>query len=47
MDLLPAREDVIAFIQAGANGFIVKDATIEDFVRTIRSVADGADVVPP
>jgi two-component system nitrate/nitrite response regulator NarL len=40
-------EDVIAFIQAGANGFIVKDATIEDFVRTIRSVAEGADVVPP
>jgi two-component system nitrate/nitrite response regulator NarL len=47
MDLLPAQEDVIAFIQAGANGFIVKDATIEDFVRTIRSVAEGADVVPP
>jgi len=47
MDLLPAQEDVIAFIKAGANGFIVKDATIDDFVRTIRSVADGADVVPP
>jgi len=47
MDLLPAQEDVIAFIKAGANGFIVKDATIEDFVRTIRSVAEGADVVPP
>ena len=47
MDLLPAQEDVIAFIKAGANGFIVKDATNEDFVRTIRSVAEGADVVPP
>jgi DNA-binding NarL/FixJ family response regulator len=47
MDLLPAQEDVIEFIKAGANGFIVKDATIEDFIRTIRSVADGADVVPP
>jgi DNA-binding NarL/FixJ family response regulator len=47
MDLLPEREDIIAFIQAGANGFIVKDATIDDFVRTIRSVAEGADVVPP
>ena len=46
MDLLPAQEDVIAFIRAGANGFIVKDATVEDFVRTIRSVAEGADVVP-
>ena len=47
MDLLPAQEDIIAFIKAGANGFIVKDATIEDFVRTIRSIAEGADVVPP
>ena len=46
MDLLPAQEDVIAFIKAGANGFIVKDATLEEFVKTIRSVADGADVVP-
>jgi two-component system nitrate/nitrite response regulator NarL len=46
MDLLPAQEDVIAFIKAGANGFIVKDATVEDFVMTIRSVADGVDVVP-
>lgn len=47
MDLLPAREDIIGFIKAGANGFIVKDATVEDFVRTIRSVAEGIDVVPP
>ena len=47
MDLLPAQEDVIEFIKAGANGFIVKDATVEDFIRTIRSVAEGADVVPP
>lgn len=47
MDLLPAREDIIGFIKAGAKGFIVKDATLEDFVRTIRSVAEGADVVPP
>ena len=47
MDLLPAQEDVIAFIRAGASGFLVKDATTDDFVRTIRSVAQGADVVPP
>jgi DNA-binding NarL/FixJ family response regulator len=46
MDLLPAQEDVIRFIKAGASGFIVKDATIDDFVRTIRTVAEGTDVVP-
>ena len=47
MDLLPAPEDVIEFVKAGANGFIMKDATVEDLVSTIRSVALGADVVPP
>jgi DNA-binding NarL/FixJ family response regulator len=46
MDLLPVQEDVIEFVRAGANGFIVKDATIDDFVKTIRSVAQGSDVVP-
>ncbi len=47
MDLLPAHQDVIEFIKAGASGFIVKDATVEDFFRTIRSVDGGTDVVPP
>jgi DNA-binding NarL/FixJ family response regulator len=46
MDLLPAQQDVIEFIKAGASGFIVKDATVTDFVNTIRSVALGAKVVP-
>ena len=47
MDLLPAQDDVIAFIKAGASGFIVKDATLDDFLGTIRSVAEGGTVVPP
>jgi RNA polymerase sigma factor (sigma-70 family) len=47
MDLLPAPEDVIEFVKAGANGFVMKDATIDELVSTIRSVALGADVVPP
>ena len=46
MDLLPAQQDVIEFIKAGASGFIVKDATVDDFVKTIRAVAQGANVVP-
>jgi len=28
-------------------GFILKDATFEDFIATIRSVADRAQVLPP
>ncbi|HEY6924403.1 MAG TPA: response regulator transcription factor [Steroidobacteraceae bacterium] len=47
MDLLPAPEEVIAYIKAGAKGFIMKDATIENFVSTVRSVARGSDVIPP
>jgi DNA-binding NarL/FixJ family response regulator len=47
MDLLPAPEEVIEFVQAGANGFVMKDASVEDLASTIRSVALGADVVPP
>jgi DNA-binding NarL/FixJ family response regulator len=46
MDLLPVQEDFGAFIKAGASGFIVKDATLEELVATLRSVAEGVDVVP-
>jgi len=47
MGLLPIQEDVAAFVRAGASGFIMKDASLDDFLRTIRAVADGADVLPP
>ena len=47
MDLLPAPEEVIAYVKAGAKGFIMKDATIENFVGTVRSFAQGSDVIPP
>ena len=47
MGLLPLHEDVAAFVQAGASGFIMKDASFEDFLRTIRAVADGVEVLPP
>ena len=46
MDLLPVHEDIRAFIQAGVFGFIMKDATLEELANTIRSVADGARVLP-
>ena len=47
MGLLPAHEDFLEFIRAGVSGFILKDATIEEFVTTIRAVADGVSVLPP
>jgi DNA-binding NarL/FixJ family response regulator len=47
MDLLPVHEELAEFVNAGVAGFILKDATFEDFVGTIRSVADGVRVLPP
>jgi DNA-binding NarL/FixJ family response regulator len=47
MDLLPVHEELAEFVNAGVAGFILKDATLEDFVGTIRSVAAGARVLPP
>ena len=46
MDLLPVHEEIAEFVNAGVAGFILKDATFEEFVGTIRSVADGARVLP-
>src|SRR5438876_752185 len=46
MDLLPAPEEVVAYVKAGAKGFIMKDATVGDCVGTVRSVARGSDVIP-
>ncbi len=46
MDLLPVHEEIAEFVNAGVAGFILKDATFEDFVGTIRSVAEGARVLP-
>lgn len=46
MDLLPDHEDVVDFVQAGVFGFVMKDATLDELVNTIRSVAGGARVLP-
>jgi two-component system nitrate/nitrite response regulator NarL len=46
MGLLPAQEDVANYVRAGASGFIMKEATAEDFFATIRAVAGGAEILP-
>jgi DNA-binding NarL/FixJ family response regulator len=47
MDLAPVHGDVVQYVKAGASGFILKDTTLEDFIVTIRAVADGGEVLPP
>ena len=46
MYLLPAQTDVMGLIEAGVSGFLLKEATFEDLLRTIRLVAVGTKVLP-
>lgn len=46
MGLLPIQEDVANFVRAGASGFIMKDASLEELFATIRTVAAGGEVLP-
>ena len=47
MDLAPVQADILQYVKAGANGFILKDASLKEFLITIRSVAEGSTVLPP
>jgi DNA-binding NarL/FixJ family response regulator len=47
MDLAPVQADILQYVKAGANGFILKDASLKDFLITIRTVAEGSTVLPP
>jgi DNA-binding NarL/FixJ family response regulator len=47
MDLIPLQTDVFEFVEAGVSGFILKDASIAEFLKTIRSVYQGHQVLPP
>ena len=46
MDLIPVNEDIVQFVNAGVSGFVLKDATFDEFVATIRTVAAGGKVLP-
>jgi DNA-binding NarL/FixJ family response regulator len=47
MGFVPSQSDVVEFVEAGAAGFILKDATVKEFLGTIRSVARGEKILPP
>jgi len=47
MGLIPSQSDIVEFVEAGASGFILKDASVREFLATIRSVAKGIKVLPP
>jgi len=47
MGLIPSQLDIVELVQAGAAGFILKDATIGEVLGTIRAVARGMKILPP
>jgi len=46
MDILPEETDIVEFVKAGGAGLILKSASIDDFIKTIRKVAQGENVLP-
>ena len=47
MGLVSTQLDVVEFVQAGVSGFVMKDATRNDVLMTIRTVAKGGKIIPP
>lgn len=47
MGLIPSQSDIVEIVEAGASGFILKDAGVNDFLQSLRSVAKGVKVLPP
>lgn len=47
MDLAPVQPSLVEYVHAGVAGFVLKDATFDDFLRTIRAVAQGRKILPP
>lgn len=47
MDVLPEHVDIVEFVRAGGRGFILKNASIAEWIDTIEAVASGETVLPP
>jgi DNA-binding NarL/FixJ family response regulator len=47
MDLAPFQPALVEYVRAGVSGFVLKDATLLEFLHAIREVARGTKVLPP
>jgi two-component system, NarL family, nitrate/nitrite response regulator NarL len=47
LDLMPVHEDIVDLVNAGAAGFVMRDASLEELLSTIVAVAEGQHVLPP
>jgi len=46
MDLIPVTEEILELVNVGVSGFVLKDASFDEFVATVRAVAAGDKVLP-
>jgi DNA-binding NarL/FixJ family response regulator len=46
MGLIPVKSEILGLVKEGVAGFVLKDASIADFVTAIRAVAAGRKVFP-
>jgi DNA-binding NarL/FixJ family response regulator len=46
MGLVPVKSEILGLVKEGVSGFVLKDASITDFVAAIRTVAAGHKVFP-
>ncbi len=46
MGLAPTQRDILEFVWTGAKGFILREATVNVVMKTIRAVAAGETVLP-
>ena len=46
MDLIPLQTDIYDFVKAGVSGFLLKDASVSEFYKTIRTVYQGEQFLP-
>jgi len=46
MGLTPVKSEILGLVKEGVSGFVLKDASITDFVGAIRAVAAGHKVFP-
>ena len=46
MGMQPLHEDMVGFIRAGVSGFVMAEASFDEFLAAIHSVARGIQVLP-
>ena len=46
MGLIPMESEILSLVKEGVSGFVLKDASISEFIASIRAVAAGQKVLP-